>query len=66
MAGASEQCPLSGLAVAISISRMNTPHLGYSIGWRERIAGLSQQVPLTDGRMAPYVNLDNAASTPPL
>ena len=25
---------------------MNAPHLGYSIGWRERIAGLAQRVPL--------------------
>ena len=66
MAEGSERCPLSGLAVAISISSMNAPHLGYSIGWRERIAGLSQQVPLADGRLAPYINLDNAATTPPL
>ena len=45
---------------------MNAPHLRYSISWRERIAGLSQQVPLADGRLAPYINLDNAATTPPL
>ena len=66
MTEGSERCPLSGRAVAISISVMNSPHLGYSIGWRERIAGLSQQVPLADGRLAPYINLDNAATTPPL
>ena len=34
--------------------------------WRERMVGLDQLVPLVDGRLAPYVNLDNAASTPPL
>src|SRR5512134_1797314 len=34
--------------------------------WRERIVGLDERVPLLDGRLAPYVNLDNAASTPPL
>ena len=28
--------------------------------------GLDQRVPLLDGRLVPYVNLDNAASTPPL
>lgn len=33
---------------------------------RAHIAGLEQQVPLLDGRQAPYLNLDNAASTPPL
>lgn len=33
---------------------------------REHIAGLEQHVPLLDGRQVPYVNLDNAASTPPL
>jgi selenocysteine lyase/cysteine desulfurase len=36
------------------------------MGWRERIAGLAQPVPLADGQLAPYVNLDNAATTPPL
>lgn len=33
---------------------------------RRRIVGLDVEVPLLDGRRAPYVNLDNAASTPPL
>jgi selenocysteine lyase/cysteine desulfurase len=33
--------------------------------WRERIAGLDEKLPLLDGRFAPYINLDNAASTPP-
>ena len=28
--------------------------------------GLEREVPLLDGRRVPYVNLDNAASTPPL
>jgi selenocysteine lyase/cysteine desulfurase len=34
--------------------------------WREQIVGLRERFPLLDGRLAPYVNLDNAASTPPL
>jgi selenocysteine lyase/cysteine desulfurase len=35
-------------------------------GWRQRIVGLDERLPLLDGRLAPYINLDNAASTPPL
>ena len=34
--------------------------------WRARIVGLGQEVPLLDGRLVPYISLDNAASTPPL
>src|SRR5215510_9533754 len=34
--------------------------------WRERIVGLDRRAPLLDGRLVPYINLDNAASTPPL
>ena len=34
--------------------------------WRARTVGLGQEVPLLDGRLVPYVSLDNAASTPPL
>lgn len=34
--------------------------------WRDRMVGLDEPAPLLDGRLAPYVNLDNAASTPPL
>ena len=33
---------------------------------RNRILGIDQMVPLLDGQLVPYVNLDNAASTPPL
>jgi cysteine desulfurase / selenocysteine lyase len=33
---------------------------------RDRIFGLDREVPLLDGRLAPYINLDNAASTPAL
>jgi selenocysteine lyase/cysteine desulfurase len=33
---------------------------------RHRILGVDLEVPLLDGRMVPYVNFDNAASTPPL
>jgi len=36
------------------------------IDMRPRILGLDREVPLLDGRRLPYVNLDNAASTPPL
>jgi selenocysteine lyase/cysteine desulfurase len=37
-----------------------------AINMREMILGVEQQVPLIDGRKVPYINLDNAASTPPL
>lgn len=33
---------------------------------RDRVVGVGRPTPLLDGRMVPYVNLDNAASTPPL
>ena len=33
---------------------------------RERIVGIDQTVPLLDGSLRPYVNFDNAASTPAL
>jgi cysteine desulfurase/selenocysteine lyase len=33
---------------------------------RDRIVGIDQLVPLLDGQLVTYVNLDNAASTPPL
>jgi selenocysteine lyase/cysteine desulfurase len=33
---------------------------------REQIVGVDTQVPLLDGSLRPYVNLDNAASTPAL
>ena len=33
---------------------------------RDRIVGVNQLVPLLDGSLVPYVNLDNAASTPAL
>lgn len=33
--------------------------------WRERIVGLDETLPLLDGRLARYISLDNAASTPP-
>jgi cysteine desulfurase / selenocysteine lyase len=36
------------------------------IDMRDRIFGLDREVPLLDGRLAPYINLDNAASTPAL
>ena len=39
---------------------------GYETAWRGRIVGLDILTPLLNGRLAPYVNLDNAATTPPL
>src|SRR5512137_1094655 len=33
---------------------------------RNRIVGIDQKVPVLDGRLRPYVNFDNAASTPTL
>jgi cysteine desulfurase/selenocysteine lyase len=34
-------------------------------GWPHEIVGLDQCVPLLDGTLRRYVNLDNAASAPP-
>ena len=45
---------------------MLTTHPAVQNPWRERIVGLDRKVPLLDGRQAPYVSLDNAATTPVL
>jgi selenocysteine lyase/cysteine desulfurase len=45
---------------------MDIACLNTSNGWRDRIVGLDNKFPLLDGRLVPYINLDNAASTPPL
>ena len=37
-----------------------------NLNLRDRIVGLDQQVPLLNGQLVTYVNLDNAASTPAL
>jgi cysteine desulfurase/selenocysteine lyase len=37
-----------------------------SLQLQERIVGWDRKVPLLNGRMVPYINFDNAASTPPL
>jgi cysteine desulfurase / selenocysteine lyase len=34
-------------------------------GWQDAIEGIDAKVPLLDGRLRRYTNLDNAASTPP-
>ncbi|MET0551894.1 MAG: aminotransferase class V-fold PLP-dependent enzyme [Vicinamibacteria bacterium] len=34
--------------------------------WRDRLIGLGEALPVLGGRRRPYVNLDNAATTPPL
>ncbi|MCR4440027.1 MAG: aminotransferase class V-fold PLP-dependent enzyme [bacterium] len=39
---------------------------GQTLDLRKRIVGWGRTVPLLDGRQARYVNLDNAATTPPL
>ena len=33
---------------------------------RNEVVGVDEMVPLLDGRSVPYVNLDNAATTPPM
>src|SRR5687768_9237231 len=43
---------------------MRNAHANHTNPWRARIVGLDERVPLLDGRVAPYINLDNAASTP--
>ncbi len=43
-----------------------TSHLETTLNWKDRFVGIDQPVPLLDGTMAAYINLDNAASTPPL
>jgi cysteine desulfurase/selenocysteine lyase len=45
---------------------MDYPRLPGPDGWRKRFVGLDQEVPLLDGHLIPYINLDNSASTPPL
>ena len=64
------RCPVSGCFCVVG--RGGTAHPcstqlpARGNPWRERIVGLDQRVPLLDGRLAPYVNLDNAASAPAL
>lgn len=43
---------------------MLNPSPGLVNPWQDRIVGLDQRVPLLDGRLARYISLDNAASTP--
>jgi cysteine desulfurase / selenocysteine lyase len=45
---------------------MPTPVTTRADDLRDHIVGIDQAVPLLDGSYVPYVNLDNAASTPPL
>jgi len=45
---------------------MDISHLNGSNRWRKRIVGIDSKLPLLDGRLVSYINLDNAASTPPL
>lgn len=44
---------------------IKNPSLSENLNLCNRIVGLDRKVPLLDGRMVPYVYLDNAASTPP-
>jgi cysteine desulfurase / selenocysteine lyase len=75
--GKSEGCPHSRLDDAISLTlRMSgrTEPVTVSartpahevIDWRARMVGLDEPAPLVDGRLTRHINLDNAASTPPL
>ena len=45
---------------------MTDTGVGRSSDWATRIVGLDLELPLLDGRLARYINLDNAATTPPL
>lgn len=59
-----------GLVAAVVNSGRTTiiMHSGnrYALGhWRERTAGLDERVSFLDGSLGSYINLDNAASTPP-
>ncbi len=45
---------------------MTDTGVGRSSDWAARIVGLDLELPLLDGRLARYINLDNAATTPPL
>ena len=51
-----------------SLASLGPGHSASAIpaGRLPEVAGADQQVPLLDGRHVRYVNLDNAASTPPL
>jgi len=40
--------------------------LGDDPDMRDEIVGVDELVPVLDGRLVEYVNLDNAATTPPL
>lgn len=51
----------------IPMAEMTLTKTGLTIhNVRENIIGIDRQVPLLNGSMRPYVNLDNAASTPSL
>jgi cysteine desulfurase / selenocysteine lyase len=43
---------------------LNDPRVAHA--WRSEFVGLDLEGPLLDGRLARFVNFDNAASTPPL
>ena len=45
---------------------MHAFHSTASNRWTDLIVGLDQPMPVLGGRMVPYINLDNAATTPPL
>lgn len=47
-------------------SQHNGESMGTTTAFRDRIVGIDRTVPLLDGRLVPYLNLDNAASTPAL
>ena len=48
------------------LQESETPHMDTARYWRSQIVGIDERLPLLNGRLAPYIHLDNAASTPPL
>ena len=50
----------------VTSTYMTDTGVGRSSDWATRIVGLDLELPLLDGRLARYINLDNAATTPPL
>ena len=65
-------CPVSPLNFVVTGVKQTEPGIEIHMQlpprppWRDRFIGLDQMSPLFDGRLVPYINLDNAASTPPL
>ena len=50
----------------MSLGSVNLSGLDRSPGWGSRVAGTGIPVPVLGGGTVPFINLDNAASTPPM